>query len=232
MARSQITGLVIRNIGIAQLQVVEAHCWGIEVGASMPGPHMELDEAVAGNSKGQDLIGIGSIGITGGSHSHEPGLVSNGTQALGALLVAGDGVELSPPMFQGHDVEAGGACTELELGIVGAEASPIRTGKDDLTEGCKGFGCNGLGREGVLSRRRWHGTLGGDRSFNLKFCSYPVSLKAEVCSHKRGELPHFGRSIFVEGLSSAEPRHAIRIPPNSRWDKYSAWVSSSYKSGI
>lgn len=120
----------------------------------MPGPHMELDEAIARNGESTNFIRIRRITFARWGHGHEPGLIGNGTEALRTLLMASDGVKLPSSINERHDVKAGSAGTELKLSIVRAKARPIGTSKDDLAKRSKGFWGNGLGGEELQGRRR------------------------------------------------------------------------------
>ena len=90
----EIPGVVVGEVGVAEFEVVEVDEVVAEVGASVPGADMELDEAVARDVKRGDRLEIG-MGISARrGDGYEPVFVSEGTQALGAALVAGDGVKL------------------------------------------------------------------------------------------------------------------------------------------
>jgi hypothetical protein len=73
------------------------------------------------------------------------------------LSVTGNRPKPGTPIVEPHDVEAGRALVELELGIFGAKGLAIRRGKDHLAKGSKIFDGDGLRLEGLAGEGMGHG---------------------------------------------------------------------------
>lgn len=107
----------------------------------MPGADRQFHETGAGDLEGLDLGAIGAIGsirATGGGDSQQPAFSRQGPQTLGAADMASDFVKLAAPLGEAHEVEAGNAGGEDQLGIRRSIGLIVGHGGEQLAIGGKG----------------------------------------------------------------------------------------------